>query len=265
MTDPPPVGAADAERLRPSRLPGWAEVVVLFALYQGFEQARARVVGQRGPALRSARWVVAVERWTWTLHEGRLNHWLAAHQTLAQATTIFYGTVHFVVPVVVLVWLWRRHPGQYGRWRDSLAVATLIALACFALVTVAPPRLYAGGGLHFVDTSARFGGLGPLDRGNFKDENPYAAMPSLHVAWSTWCACAVISASRLRRRRLRWLVLAYPALTVVVVLATANHWFLDAVGGWLVLALAWALVNRWRLGHPRRMASSVLPRASRTW
>jgi len=64
--------------------------------------------------------------------------------------------------------------------------------------------------------------------------NLYAAMPSLHVAWATWCAVAVITATRSRWRHLAWL---YPWATVVVVLASANHFLLDVAGGLAVLGL----------------------------
>jgi hypothetical protein len=64
--------------------------------------------------------------------------------------------------------------------------------------------------------------------------NLYAAMPSLHVAWATWCAVAVITATRSRWRHLAWL---YPSATVLVVLASANHFLLDTVGGLAILGL----------------------------
>ena len=64
--------------------------------------------------------------------------------------------------------------------------------------------------------------------------NLYAAMPSLHVAWATWCAVAVITVTRSRWRHLAWL---YPWVTVLVVLASANHFLLDAAGGLGVLGL----------------------------
>ena len=64
--------------------------------------------------------------------------------------------------------------------------------------------------------------------------NLYAAMASLHVAWATWSAVAVITATRSRWRHLAWL---YPAATTVVVLATANHFALDAAAGLAVTAL----------------------------
>jgi uncharacterized membrane protein YbhN (UPF0104 family) len=64
--------------------------------------------------------------------------------------------------------------------------------------------------------------------------NQYAAMPSLHVAWAAWCAAAIVAATRGRWRHLAWL---YPAATTFVVLATANHFVLDAAAGLAVTAL----------------------------
>ena len=227
---------------RPSRLQWWAEFPILFVLYQLFEVARGHVHPHATPALRNARWLEDLERWTWTLHEAPLNHFVFDHKTLAQAMNIYYGTIHFVVPPLVLFWLWRSRPEQYRRLRNALAAVTISSIAFFITVPLAPPRFVpAQAHATFHDTTP-YGGLGPLDRGNFKDDNPYAAMPSLHVAWSTWCACAVIGAGR---RRSRWLALLYPLATLLVVVGTANHWFFDAVGGWLLLAVAWWGATTW--------------------
>ena len=219
------------------------EFPVLLVIYETFEVLRDHATGRSAPAQRNARWIVDLERWTWTLQEHRLSQFVAAHPTLAQAMDIYYGTVHFVAPVLVLAWLWRRHPAQYRPWLLILAALTVVSLPLFWRVPVAPPRLYQPGppAGKLIDTDTRFGGLGPFDRGNFKDKNPYAAMPSLHVAWSSWCACAVIAASR---RRERWLALAFPVCTLIVVMGTANHWFLDGVGGWVVLLASWVVVSR---------------------
>jgi len=59
-------------------------------------------------------------------------------------------------------------------------------------------------------------------------------MPSLHVAWAAWCAAAIVITTRSRWRHLAW---AYPAATTLVVLASANHFLLDAAGGLAVTAL----------------------------
>ena len=237
-------------RDRPARLPWWAEAVALFALYQLFEYLRTLVVGRSGPALRHARGVVHVERWLRLYPEPGLNAAVSAHTAVAQAMDIYYGTIHFVVPPLVLWWLWRRQPDEYTRWRNVLIAVSVAGLILFALYPLAPPRLTTGITAHFVDTAVRFGGLGPLDRGNFVDKNPYAAMPSLHMAWSGWCAMAVIVGGRAGRRPApawRWLMLAYPAATLTVVMGTANHWLLDGVAGVVLLVAACAILDAARV------------------
>ena len=67
--------------------------------------------------------------------------------------------------------------------------------------------------------------------------NLYAAMPSLHVGWSTWSALALIPLCR--RTWLKVLVGLYPFATIFAIVVTANHWILDAIGGWVVLALGY--------------------------
>jgi membrane-associated phospholipid phosphatase len=76
--------------------------------------------------------------------------------------------------------------------------------------------------------------------------NQYAAMPSLHIGWSTWCAIAVWPL--LRRRWAKALVLLYPAATLFCIVVTGNHFWLDGVGGIIVFSvgslIGWGL-HRW--------------------
>ena len=250
-------------RPRAAPWPGWVEALGLFVVYQGFEQLRALLVGKAGPALRHGRWIADLERWTWTLHEPPLNHWVVAHVRLAQTFNIYYGTVHFVVPPAVLLWLWRRHPDRYGAWRTLLAAVTVAGLVAFVVFPAAPPRLVpASAHATFRDTTP-LGGLGPLDRGHFTDPNPYAAMPSLHAAWSLWSALAVIAAAAPRRRAgWRRATLLYPAATAVVVVGTANHWIADVVAGWLLVGALWwllAATSRFRVALRRGTQDSGAP------
>ena len=230
-----------AEQTRPSPLRWWQEAVALLAGDQLFEWLRSQIHPSATTALRNARWVVRAERRTWTFHELRVQRWLLPHHLLVEATDFYYGTVHFVVPPLVLVLLWRAFPARYARWRNTLIIATALGLVCFALYPLAPPRLLPSS-FGFTDTMRVIGGLGPLDSSHFKDTNAFAAMPSLHLTWSTWCACAAASVAQ--RRWVKLAVFAYPAITLFVVMATANHFFLDAVGGWVVLGLGWVIAGR---------------------
>ncbi|GIT00413.1 MAG: hypothetical protein CM1200mP26_21250 [Acidimicrobiales bacterium] len=126
-----------------------------------------------------------------------------------------------------------------------------------------PPRLLSNCGefggclatLHpYVDTVTDVGGLWSFDSGTMQSvSNQYAAMPSLHFAWATWCALVLWPI--VRNRAARALVAAYPVATLFAVIVTGNHFWLDAVGGLVVLGagslLAGLLVGAWAALHRR--------------
>lgn len=230
---------------------------MLLAADQAFEWVRSKVVGSAASADRHARAIVALEKWIGIYREQRVQELVLGYRRVLEAFDIYYGTLHFVLPPMALIVLWRWRPMRYARWRDTLVIASLLALAVFAVYPVAPPRLMPPP-FNFTDTMRTVGGLGPLDAGRFKDTNPFAAMPSLHLTWATWCAFALSIASR--RRWLRAAAILYPAATLFVVVATANHWFLDVVGGWVVLGAGWVLaglIEQLRAHHPARAPSGT--------
>src|SRR6266571_6055799 len=167
--------------------------------------------------------------------------------SVVDAFNAYYGGTHFLVPAGVLIWLVLRHPGRYARSRTALAVTTGLAFVSFWLFPVAPPRLLPGR-IGIVDTLTAIGNSGHLETSLINSAgDQYASMPSLHVAWAVWCALALYPV--VRHWALRVLVVAYPLMTTLVVVATGNHFFLDAVAGTLLAGLTWAVVSR--LSRPR--------------
>ena len=153
------------------------------------------------------------------------------------------------MPVVALVLLWRRAPARYVVWRNTLLVMLVIGLAIFWAYPLMPPRLMPQRG--FVDTAAEFFNFGPQQRvvlvhgvpnaaATAAFGNLFAAMPSFHGGWSLWSALAMFPV--LRSRWAKALVLLDPLATLFAIVVTANHWILDAVGGWIVLGISWLLV-----------------------
>ena len=121
---------------------------------------------------------------------------------------------------------------MFGRLRSALVLATTGANLVFWTWPVAPPRFSVPG---MTDVLVRYHILGAASpHGPSSLVNLYAAMPSLHVAWACWCAAAVVTATRTRWRHLAWL---YPAATTLVVLASANHFLLDAAAGLAITTL----------------------------
>lgn len=167
-----------------------------------------------------------------------LNRWVATHEWVAQVLDYYYATLHFAVTIGVLVWLFVKRPHIYRGARTVLFTLTLIALAGFALYPVAPPRLLPG--YDYFDTVVRFHTWGSLaDPEIASHSNQYAAMPSLHIAWALWCGISVFMCARAVWARA--LGLLYPVFTLMVIIGTANHYLVDALGGALVVALAFGI------------------------
>jgi hypothetical protein len=168
---------------------------------------------------------------------------------------IYYGTLHFVITAGLLVWIYFRRHHAYRRMRNLLGLTTALALVGYWGFPLRPPRLYACNptipaagptgpsiGKCFVDTLSKVGGLWSYKSSVARVvANQYAAMPSLHFAWSIWCAVLLFQYSRHRGARAFGLV--YPLLTLFAIVVTANHYFLDALGGALTIGAA-ALILR---------------------
>ncbi|MEO7442939.1 MAG: phosphatase PAP2 family protein, partial [Acidimicrobiales bacterium] len=235
-------GTAPAHRRAPA-LRWWREVLYVGAFYSVYSVIRntGAATNSVGEAFRNARQVIGFERLLGTFQEEAVQDWFLPWKGFISFWNVFYGTAHFVVTVGALVWLFRRQSGRYPLWRNTLAATTGLALVGFALYPLMPPRLLPAH-YGFVDTLDVIGGLWSFESGPVaKASNQYAAMPSLHAAWASWCALVIAPA--VRSRPARWLVVLYPVVTVFAVVVTANHYWLDAAGGLVVLAVGFVLAR----------------------
>jgi hypothetical protein len=185
--------------------------------------------------------------------EQSVNAFVAGASWLAYGCNYYYATLHFVVTIAVLVWLYVRHPLRYRAIRSVLFATNLVALLGFYFYALAPPRMFPEQG--FVDTIIAFhtwGSWGSADVA--AASNQYAAMPSLHIGWALWCAIVIVGLAE--RRWVRVLGALYPVATLFVVVATANHFLLDAVGGALVLACGF-VIQRMLSGRPAFAAPAL--------
>ena len=224
--------------------------------YEVYRLSRIWVTGTETAARRHAIQIVRAERVLHLYVERSAQRALTGRGGILSFWNVYYGTIHFVVPVAVLVWLWRRAPARYRQWRTIFGLMLAIAIGGFAFYPLLPPRLLPAH-YGFVDTAARYGGLGSLGGPDKNPGNPYAAMPSLHIGWSTWCALALIPV--LRRRWSRLLIAAYPVATLIAIVVTGNHYVLDAVGGVVVLGLAW-WIEALIAGHRPDQEAAIRPR-----
>lgn len=234
-------------RLRAIRRPRWWEEIVFVLLaYWLYSQVRNGVPTHEFAALHRAREIFNLERWLHIDVERSVNTFVASVHPLAYVANYYYATLHFIVTIGVLVWLYRRHPLRYRSLRSVLFGTNLVALFGFWLYALAPPRMLHDRG--FIDTVVVFHTWGSWASGDVASaSNQYAAMPSLHIGWSLWCGVVIMVLTT--RRWVRLLGAAYPLLTFLVIMGTANHFVLDAVGGVLALALGFA-IQRLMSGRP---------------
>ena len=236
---------ADRPRLAPELLLGLA----IFALYSVVASDDRHRVGE---AARNGRWLFAAEQ---TLHldvEPALNRWLAQHSILAAIADYEYASTYVVAAFGLLGWLYLRRPAEYRRARWTFVLVNLIGVGCFAAFPAAPPRLLPD--LGFVDTVRLGQTWGSWGSPLIAHANQLAAMPSLHIAWAVWVSVVLARLSSARPVQVSSAV--HVLVTLFVVMATANHYLVDAAAGGLAVGLAAAVVRRVHLDRRPRVPAA---------
>ncbi|MDR3084453.1 MAG: phosphatase PAP2 family protein [Streptomyces sp.] len=247
----PVMDEAAQERARQSLLPRlriprrprfWFEILLIAASYWIYSLIRNAVPEQKTVALNNADWLWRLENGLGIAVEDTVNRALNSATWLIVGMNYYYATLHFVVTLGILVWLYRSHPGRYTAARLALFATTAVALLGYYLFPLAPPRLMTRAG--FIDTVVVHQTWGSMASGDLKHmSNQYAAMPSIHIGWSLWCGLTIYALARVPWVRV--LGLLYPAATLAVIVATANHFWLDAVGGMVCLTFGFTASRLW--------------------
>ncbi|MDT4917784.1 MAG: hypothetical protein QOH89_2484 [Pseudonocardiales bacterium] len=221
-----------------------AVIGVLYGLWQ--LAGEISVTGTDG-ALRRAHWIEDVERYLPLPSERSVQQAVLGNSSLIHAANLYYASMHMTMMLTFLIWLFVRHRDRYRPVRQVMAWTTLGCLLV-QLLPVAPPRMLPG----YVDTGLAYGesvysnGL-PIDQ--------LSAMPSVHVAWAV-----IVGYYTWRISTSRWRVLGpvHAVLTILFVVVTGNHWWLDGIVAVAILVVcAWGVCGvrtAWRAALMRRSA-----------
>lgn len=271
---------------RPRRLRWWHEVLYIALIYGAYSMVRNRFgsgdggLGTAKPAYDNAVRVIDIQQWLGLYFEPRLQQWYLdlPFEGFIRVWNVFYGLAHFVVAAAALIWMFRSRPDRYRLWRNTLAFTTLLALVGFAAFSLMPPRLlddpgeyggcqvYAGSEqlpeqtgeppcdeYGYVDTVAVHGGWASFGSDQMAQvSNQFAAMPSMHIGWSMWCALVLVPMTR--HRWARAVAIGYPVVTLFGIIVTGNHYWLDAAGGAACLGVGYLIartVTNLRESHRR--------------
>jgi len=192
-----------------------------------YETVRGIAESNQAVPFQNARSIMSTER---TLHffvEQSIQSWAMGHRLLIDFANFMYVNSHFVITTSALVWLYLRHNDRFYFVRNMFVVAMGLALVGYLLLPTAPPRFFPE--LGFVDTIAYYvnvkhdSGLVTLFF------NPYAAVPSMHVAFSLMISVPAMLIVRRKLAKVLWSL--YPLVVAFVVVVTGNHWVMDALAG----------------------------------
>lgn len=182
--------------------------------------------------------ILTIERSLHLAFEQPIQAWILqkAPGLMNICASIYYS--HITVSVVFIVYTYtyfQRH--HFQQIRRSMATCNIIAFTILSIYRVMPPRLLPS--QHgFVDVLHPSDGKSGSSWNNNRFQLTIAAMPSEHFGVAT-----LISYSLTRWSPHTWIRLIAPLWPVVMlftIIATANHFFLDACVGGLVTVAAFA-------------------------
>ena len=222
------------------------ELLIIASAYWLYMYTKALVFSDfEATALANASTIISLEKSLGFYWEP---HWQAWAITSARALVVFFNWVYIITfwPIILgtaLVLYFANRP-RYRYYRNIVLFSFGFALLGFMLFPLAPPRMVAE---HFVDTIKAFGPAFYASREFANYYNAYAAMPSLHFSWTIMFGILFL---RTRNNGVRVLGILYPAMTLLAITITANHYIMDAVGGALLITAAFIVVE---LGMRRRL------------
>jgi hypothetical protein len=260
---------ARARLLQARVLPhGWLDAlrqVSLFALaYVAYKIVRGIVEGDANAAFAHARDLISLER---TLHlfvEPSIQTWASSSHVVILAASWLYVNAQGPVTIAALVYLYMRHNRNFYFVRNMFMIAMAIALVGYIVFPTAPPRFLPEWG--FIDTVTDVTSVNLYHPSASMSAlfNPYAAVPSMHVAFALMISWPLARLARSRVVRVAWVL--YPFLITFVIVVTANHFIFDALLGALTAGasaygaswLARARPSVWRFSTvaPARLTAS---------
>lgn len=213
---------------------GAREIAGLAVLYGVYEVIRGAGGENVEAAMRNTAEIVEVEQALGVYVERGVQDAFEAIPFAPALLGLLYVLLHFAGTAVALVWIHRRHPDRFPIVRTTFVAATALALVGYVFYPAAPPRL---ADLGFSDTVTSSTGLDLSSDLLGALYNPFAAVPSLHFGYALIVGVALAAIARTRAVRVAGAL--YPAAMLLIIVATGNHFFVDAALGGLVVVAGW--------------------------
>ncbi len=216
------------------------QFLLFAAAYYGYRVVRGAVDGRTAAAFQHARDLIDIERGMHVFVEPAVQSWAEGSRVVVDASSWIYLNAQSSVTVGALVWLYLFRNQSFYFVRNMMIVAMGIALVGYIVFPTAPPRFMPEWG--FRDAVSDFTGV-PSDSVTVNALfNPYAAVPSMHVAFALMIGWPLAKLVNWRALKVFWTL--YPLLVTWVIVVTGNHFLADAFLGASAAGVA-AVAARW--------------------
>ena len=230
------------------------EIIAIVIILIGYSLVQKKKQNVK-KAFDNAMYVIDKEKKIGIYNELPFQKLFLSNKSFIKIMNFYYGATHIIITLAILILLYTKQTNNFKLWRYTFIIMNCIASIIYYLFPLMPPRLLDapcpkdggfGGACYidskqdkydFVDTIKLYGGPMNFNKGIVKDvSNQYAAMPSMHVGYAIWCAYALYQF--IHNPWIRVSLLIYPIITILNIIITANHFWLDAIVGILVFIIS---------------------------
>jgi len=236
------------------------ELGLILLLYATYDLSKGFAHAAEDTAKRNALYIIDLEERMGFAVEQSFQQWLLANTVrTVMFFNVWYLAMHWIGCLSFFIWLFARRGNsplrhkQWKQYRTCFMLMNYLAFACYFVFPVMPPRLVPEKG--YIDTIGHVHGSSPYKNSHDKI-NPYAAMPSMHFGWAFLFAFALSQIDALKQS-VRYAAYIYPGVMLLTIVATGNHYILDAVGGLVTAAVAIFAINFLYLRTPDCEPSSL--------
>jgi len=241
------------------------QVVLFVAAYQLYRLVRglANDPGAANAAFSNARDLIHIEQALNIFVEPSMQAFASGQGWLLDGASWLYINAQTSITLGAIAWLYLFRNESFYFVRNMFLVAFGLALIGYTIFPTAPPRFFPEWG--FFDAVSDFTGVAQDSVTINELFNPYAAVPSMHVAFALMIGVPLARLVRWRAMKVFWAI--YPLIVVFVIVVTANHFIADAVLGAIAAGLgalgartlARARPHAWAFAPTGQREATVLP------
>jgi len=216
---------------------GFREVLLFLSFLVFYKISRFIAIGDAHTAFINAHKIVDVEKWMGIFSEISIQQFFMDKTNLLQFLNRFYMIAHIPTTVFFFIWVYHKRKSHYIFIRNGFLIANSLTIFFYVYYPCAPPRML--GNVGFIDTLLTISKVN-LYTGPFSGLfNQYAAVPSMHFGNALLIGLVL---SLLINKKWKWLMLLYPIFVLLVIIATGNHFFMDAIIGGIVVLFPYPIM-----------------------